>query len=239
MIPKKIHYCWFGKSPLPLSVRQCIESWKRYCPEYEIIEWNESNYDVRKNDYLQKKYAFVSDFARLDIVYSNGGIYLDTDVELIKALDDLLNEKCFMGCELLGEVNTGLGFGAEKGFPFLLENMDVYLKDKEVFNRTCVEITTEIFQNKGIKKVNIIQQIEDVRIYPPEYFAPLNMITNQLRLTSQTYSIHHYDSSWYEGNVKLRKILLPYKILLRKLVDAIFGEGTYTRLKKAFRRSYD
>ncbi|WP_269088991.1 glycosyltransferase family 32 protein, partial [Streptococcus suis] len=105
-----------------------------------IIEWNENNYDVKKNGYLskmysEKKYAFVSDFARLDIIYNNGGIYLDTDVELIKNIDDLLQEQCFMGCELPGEVNTGVGFGANKGFRFLEENMEKYINDESVFDK--------------------------------------------------------------------------------------------------------
>lgn len=131
MIPKKIHYCWFGKNPLPNEVKKCIESWKLFCPDYEIIEWNEENYDVFKIDYMAEaykaeKYAFVSDYARLDIIYNNGGIYLDTDVELIRPLDDLLHHSCYLGMELPGRVATGLGFGAVKGNNFLYENMKYY-----------------------------------------------------------------------------------------------------------------
>ncbi|CYU74042.1 glycosyltransferase family 32 protein [Streptococcus suis] len=244
MIPKKIHYCWFGGNPLPENVKRCIDSWKKYCSEYEIIEWNENNYDVKKNGYLskmysEKKYAFVSDFARLDIIYNNGGIYLDTDVELIKNIDDLLQEQCFMGCELPGEVNTGVGFGANKGFRFLEENMEKYINDESVFDKTCVEITTAILKDKGIRKVADIQMIDNITVYPPEYFAPLNMLTNKLKITENTYSIHHYDSSWYVGNVKWKKKVLPYKIILRKIVDNIFGEGTYSRIKMLIRSTND
>ncbi|CYX12791.1 glycosyltransferase family 32 protein [Streptococcus suis] len=244
MIPKKIHYCWFGGNPLPENVKRCIDSWKKYCSEYEIIEWNENNYDVKKNGYLskmysEKKYAFVSDFARLDIIYNNGGIYLDTDVELIKNIDDLLQEQCFMGCELPGEVNTGVGFGANKGFRFLEENMEKYINDESAFDKTCVEITTAILKDKGIRKVADIQMIDNITVYPPEYFAPLNMLTNRLKITENTYSIHHYDSSWYVGNVKWKKKVLPYKIILRKIVDNIFGEGTYSRIKMLIRSTND
>ena len=131
MIPKIIHYCWFGGNELPESVRKCIESWKKYCPDFVIKEWNESNYDVTKLPFMKdayeaKKYAFVSDYARLDIIYQHGGIYLDTDVELIKPLDDrLLDTTCFMGMETPGTVATGLGFGAIKGHSFIKQNRDV------------------------------------------------------------------------------------------------------------------
>ena len=118
MIPKKIHYCWIGGNPLPELAIKCIESWKKYCPDYEIIEWNEKNYDFRKNQFMreaydEKKWGFVPDYARLDIIYEHGGIYLDTDVEIIKPLDSLLKEQGFAGMEQPGIVALGLGFGAE------------------------------------------------------------------------------------------------------------------------------
>ena len=104
MIPKKIHYCWVGGNSKPPLVKKCIQSWKKYCPDYEIIEWNESNYDISKNIYMKqayeaKKWAFVTDYMRLDIIYEHGGIYLDTDVELIKNIDDLLSNEAFAGIE--------------------------------------------------------------------------------------------------------------------------------------------
>ena len=110
-IPKKIHYCWFGRNPLPESAKKCIESWKKYCPEYEIIEWNEDNFDLTENRYAreayeQKKWAFVSDYARLKIVYEQGGIYMDVDVELIKPLDELTELDGYMGFEK--EIRCGL-----------------------------------------------------------------------------------------------------------------------------------
>ena len=130
MIPKIIHYCWFGKNKYPAIVQKCVASWHKYCPDYEIKLWNEDNYDVKKNMYMieaykNKKWAFVSDFARLDIIYKEGGIYLDADVELVRSLDDLLEEKCFVAGDGMG-INTGLGFGAEKEHTVVKEMLDLY-----------------------------------------------------------------------------------------------------------------
>lgn len=153
MIPKKIHYCWFGGNPLPEDVKRYIESWKKYCPDYELIRWDESNYDVHKNTYVElayqnKKWAFLTDYARLDTIYEHGGIYLDADVELVHGLDDLLQNNCYMGMEQVGTVNTGLGFGAEPKHPFLRENMKPYeeqnfIQEDGTFKPPiCVRITT-------------------------------------------------------------------------------------------------
>lgn len=232
MIPKKIHYCWFGGNPIPDDIKQYIESWKKNCPDYEIIRWDESNYDVNKNNhvrlsYANKKWAFLTDYARLDIIYNHGGIYLDTDVELIQSLDDLLSNKCYMGMEQVGTVATGLGFGAEKYHPFLKENMLPY--EEENFIQAdgtfkppiCVKVTTGLLSNYGLKKENRIQQIQGVTIYPTDYFCPLKMGTNKLMITNNTYSIHHYAASWYTGNAVARKIkyyLIPVKIFVKKYI---------------------
>lgn len=245
MIPKTIHYCWFGGNPLPESVRNCINSWKKYCPDYEIIEWNESNYDVHKIPYISeayknKKYAFVSDYARLDIVYSEGGFYLDTDVELLKPLDDLLDENCYFGMEQIGRVNTGIGFGAEKGHPFIKENMQQY--ENSFFNskllETCVDITTNLLLSKGLLQENFYQRVNGISIYPTDFFCPFSMETRKLNITKNTYSIHHYDSTWY-GNgfsAKIKKILLPIKIRCRILIDKYLGTGAYDKIKSSIKR---
>lgn len=233
MIPKKIHYCWFGGNPLPEDIKQYIESWKKYCPDYEIIRWDESNYDIHKNFYVEqayqnKKWAFLTDYARLDIIYEHGGIYLDADVELVQGLDDLLKNKCYMGMEQVGTVNTGLGFGAEPKQPFLKENMELY-EQKENFIKEdgtfkppiCVKVTTKLLQNYGLKKQNEIQKIQDVTIYPTDYFCPLKMGTNKLTITDNTHSIHHYAASWYTGGALIRKIkyyLIPAKIFVKKYI---------------------
>ena len=138
MIPKIIHYCWFGGESLPESAIKCINSWKKFCPDYEIIRWDESNYDVTKNVYMKeayeaKKWGFVPDYARLDIVYNYGGIYMDTDVELLKPLDDLLGCNAYMGVEKPGIVALGLGFGAEKGNSVIGDLLEEY-NDKRFIN---------------------------------------------------------------------------------------------------------
>ena len=121
-IPKILHYCWFGGAPKPKNIQNCIRSWKKYCPDYEIIEWNEQNFDVSQSLYPRQAYdarrwAFVADYARLKILYEQGGIYMDTDVELLRPLDDLLAYPAFFGFQHNNEVATGLGFGAEARSP--------------------------------------------------------------------------------------------------------------------------
>lgn len=232
MIPKKIHYCWFGGNPLPDDAKKCIESWKKYCPDYEIIEWNESNYDLEKNRYVKytyenKKYAFLTDYVRLDIIYNEGGIYLDTDVELVKPLDDLLDSKGYIGMEQVGTINTGQGFGAVKNHPFVKENKDFYenyefLDESGNFNKIiCVPVTTSILEKKGLKKENSIQHVYDMDIYPVEYFCPLIMGTNKLKITKNTYSIHHFAGTWKSNNKIIRKLnyyLIPVKQFIKKKV---------------------
>ena len=245
MIPKKIHYCWFGKNPLPNEVKKCIESWKLFCPDYEIIEWNEENYDVFKIDYMAeaykaKKYAFVSDYARLDIIYNNGGIYLDTDVELIRPLDDLLHHSCYLGMELPGRVATGLGFGAVKGNNFLYENMKYYEQNHFIINgkknlTSCVDITTSILENYGLTDENKMQSFKDIIVLPTEYFCPYNFLSKKTNITEKTYSIHHFSSTWYSENKikrKVNKFMLPYKAKVKIVLDKYFGKGTYNKIKK-------
>ncbi len=226
MNSKKIHYCWFGNNPLPESVKRCIKSWKKYCPDYEIIEWNEQNYDVNKipfieKAYKEKKYAFVSDYARLDIIYNEGGIYLDTDVELIKDITPLLDHSCFLGMESAGEVATGLGFGAVKKHPFIYENMQYYHNTTFDMNNiiTCVNVTSSILLKKGLINIDKNQILDDVYIYSTEYFCPLNYKTNELSITNNTYSIHHYDATWQPFSMRLKTNLK--RILGNRIVNII------------------
>ena len=208
-----------------------MDSWRKYCPDYEIIRWDETNYDVHKNDYVSaayenKKWAFLTDYARLDIVYHEGGIYLDTDVELLRNLDDLLVHSCFMGMEQVGTVATGLGFGAEKGHPFLAENMRYYEQRDFCSEGTfkpeiCVKITTKLLKASGLVAENVKQQVADVVVCPTDYFCPLTMGTKKMNLTENTYSIHHYAASWYTGAPWLRKLkvkLIPLKVFVKKYI---------------------
>ena len=178
MIPKIIHYCWFGRNPLPKTAEKCIRSWKKYCPDYEIIRWDESNFDVNCNEYCremyeQEKWAFLTDYVRLRVVYENGGIYLDTDVEVIKPLDDLLHNSAYMGLETTDKVNTGLGFGAERNHWFIGENMNYYEKWKSSDPvETCPIITTRLLESKGLIYNHLnVNHLNGVTVYPTEYFC--------------------------------------------------------------------
>lgn len=233
MIPKKIHYCWFGGNPKPDSVQKCINSWKEYCTDYEIIEWNEINFDIHcmpfvEQAYEAKKYAFVSDVARLMVVYENGGLYFDTDVEAVKSFDDLLGNKAFFGFENNEYVASGLGFGSEAGIEFFKEHIDAY-KDKVFINEDgslnligCPHIATELLAEKGLVKNGQEQIVDDVHIYPVDYFNPYDSVTGKLTKTENTYSIHWYDASWSDisaARLKINRLLR--RIIGVKLLDKV------------------
>ena len=232
MIPKTIHYCWFGGNPIPEKDQKCIDSWKRFCPDYEIVEWNESNYDVRKNKYMSqaydaKKWGFVPDYARLDIIYEHGGIYLDTDVELVKNLDFILEQKGFAGFERPDQVALGLGFGAEAGSPIIKAMMEQYetlsfLNNDGSYNLLpSPSYSTEVFAARGFQMDGSKQTIDDFTIFPKEYFCPRDYHTGKMVQTENTCSIHWFNASWQTPHqkrmLKVRR-LLGDKIYF-KLVD--------------------
>lgn len=208
-IPKVISYCWFGNNPLPETAKKCIESWKKFCPDCEIVQWNETNYDVNKIPYIrdaykEKKWAFVSDYARLDIINTYGGIYLDTDVELIKPLDGLLNYESFWTIEKGSlAVNTGLGFGAQIGNVHLKQMIETYKhtsfynKDKSLNTTPCTAYTTEYFEKLGYIRKDVPQEIQNAMILPSEFFCPMNFYGGSMQVTENTIGIHWYDMSWF------------------------------------------
>ena len=186
MIPKIIHYCWFGGNPLPELAQKCIKSWKKYCPDYEIKCWDETNFDINACDYVReayekKKWAFVSDYARFKILYENGGTYLDTDVELIAPIDDIIERGPFMGLEQSDKtyVGTGLGFGVYAGHRLVKEILESYhnthfTKDEYDSYETVVTRVTNILLEHGNIPSNMISEVAGIIIYPPEYFCPYN-----------------------------------------------------------------
>ncbi len=208
-IPKVIHYCWFGKNELPELARRCIDSWKRYCPDYEIVQWDESNYDVTKHLYVKQAYdrgayAFVSDYARLDIVYNCGGIYLDTDVEILKSLDELLYHHAYCGfLRHATRIGTGLGFGAEKNFAIVGEWLDAYKYEKfekhdfSINTKLCTEYQTDVLEfHRDFQANGQLQIVDGLVCYPRDYFDPCSSILGIQRVTDRTYSIHHGSLSW-------------------------------------------
>jgi len=235
MIPKVIHYCWFGRNPLPPLALKCIQSWKKYLPDYEIKEWNEDNFDVKsipytKEAYEAKKYAFVSDYARFWILYNYGGLYFDTDVEVIKSMDDIISKGAFMACEnevysdrTLLAVAPGLGLGCDSGLLLYKEMLDLYatlkfIKDDGSLNlKTIVEYTSEILVKYGLKNVNNIQQVSGIWIYPKEYFCPIDYQTKKCNITYKTRTIHHYAESWHNRREKMKNIII--RILGKEIVN--------------------
>lgn len=256
-IPKVIHYCWFGGNELSESAMKCIDSWKKYCPDYEIIEWNESNFDINislytREAYKEKKWAFVSDYARFWILYNFGGIYLDTDVELIKPIDDIVDSGPFFGYELThnlllklndnatfseSSVAPGLGMASYPNHPFYNEILDYYnsksfyKKDGNIDMLNVVQITTSLLSRKGKLNVGKITKIDDITIYPPEFFCPKDYFTEEILITNNTRSIHHYSATWKGKNEKNELVLL------RKFSD-FFGDWMGIYIWKLYVKSY-
>lgn len=217
MIPKIIHYCWVGNCTKPKSVLYCIESWKKFCPDYKIVEWNESNYDFSKNGYMRqayeaKKWGFVPDYARLDIIYQYGGIYLDTDVELIKNLDELLSYKAFMGFENTGDgelfVNCGHGFGAEPGHRIIKTARDLYnnMNFRNINGSYDLlpspNYTTRVLKKFGLIQENKDQLLDDMMIFASDVLCPKNFRTGRIHKTNRTVSIHHFTASWMDEEIR-------------------------------------
>jgi len=216
MIPKIIHYCWFGGNPKPELALKCINSWKKYCPDYEIKEWNESNYDVTKTIYTKeayekKKYAFVSDYARFDILYQEGGYYFDTDVELLTTISDIGENRGFFGLEIddynLQEIKyniaPGLGMASEPRNCIYKRILDEYrerhfiLSNGKLNTVTVCNYVTDLFYTLGFDgKRNERSSIEGIDIYPTDYFCPMVYSTGELKITENTKSIHWYSASW-------------------------------------------
>lgn len=235
MIPKKIHYCWFGGNAKSKLAKKCIDSWKKYCPDYEIIEWNESNFDVTQNDYLKfcyenKKWAFLSDMARLMIVYSEGGIYFDTDVEMIKNIDFMLGYKAFFGFENRKYINTGLGFGAEAHHPVIKDMLKPYEelqmgKDLSYPLVTCPQLNTAALKTWGLQLTGEKQYLKDMIILPADYMNPYDDPTGMLKKTENTLTIHWYSKSWLDKkNIIKSKITRPF--------HRIFGTECFRWVKK-------
>ena len=234
MIPKKIHYCWFGRNPKPKLAEKCIASWKKHCPDYEIVEWNEDNFDINKYPYAKycldnKKYAFLSDFARLVVVSEEGGIYFDTDVEIVKNFDDLLNNEAFYGFENDEYIATGLGFGAQKKHVTVVEMLKEYdglQKEDGTFGlKSCPQINTTALLKLGLQLNGKEQTITGAHIYPADYFNPFEDATGKLKTTKNTYSIHWYAKSW----ISKKKVL---RSKLTRPLHRIFGTDFFREKKK-------
>lgn len=237
VIPKIIHYCWFGGKEIPEQNKKWMASWKMYCPDYEIIEWNERNYDVKKNRYMYEaykagKWGFVPDYARLDIMYSHGGIYLDTDVEIIKNLDELLYQDAYMGIDGSKNISLGLGFGAKPHFYLIKELMDeydgrsFYNADSSMNTTAAPTLQMPFFNSLGYINNGEYQRLGDLAVYPEKVLSGKCSFTGEIRSTKYTFSIHHYDGSWAteEKRVQVKKMRALYREICKNE-----NEGSQTR----------
>lgn len=251
MIPKTIHYCWFGGNPLPKLAEKCIKSWEKYCPDYEIIRWDESNYDIAsaplyvRQAYEAKKWAFVTDYVRLYAMTTYGGIYMDTDVEVVKPLDQFLHHQAFSGFESEKDIPTGI-MASEKDFPLFVEFLryydtaSFYNADGSMNMTTNVVIMTDICLEHGLIQNGQYQEIDGFALYPKDVFCPISFYNGKMHKSEQTATIHWYTSSWRTPMQKckdrlkqfLRKleavadriIHLPNRILLSLLGKELYGK---------------
>lgn len=235
MIPKKIHYCWFGRGEKPKLAKKCIASWKKYCPDYEIIEWNEDNFDLDYNGYTRycydnKKWAFLSDFVRLVVVAQQGGLYFDTDVELLKNPDMLLKYEAFYGFENDRNIATGLGFGSEREHPAIQAMLAQY--DTITANDDgsypvvgCPLLNTAALVPLGLRLDGTRQNVAGAEILPADWFNPYDDPTGRLNKTKNTVSVHWYSKSWMsKGTILRSKLTKPF--------HRIFGTDCFHRIKK-------
>lgn len=247
MIPKIIHYCWFGRNSLPKSAEKCIASWKKYFPDYEIKEWNEDNFDVNiipytKEAYGAKKYAFVSDYARFWALYHYGGLYFDTDVEVIRSMDDIIERGAFMGIEVAGDsksivpaVAPGLGLGCKSGldiYHIILDHYETlhFIDEKgDVIPITVVKYTTDILIKYGLRATNEIQKVAEIWIYSQDYFNPLDDATGRLNITVNTRSIHWYSKTWVDN-------YSPLRVKVTRFIHRCFGVNSLSWIKKFIKR---
>ena len=253
-IPKIIHYCWFGRNPKPKLAERCIKSWKKFCPDYEIIEWNEDSFDVAaapkyvRQAYEARRWAFVSDYVRLRALVEMGGVYMDTDVEVVKPLDPYLKHEAFAGFEHMERVQTGL-LACRKDFPLFREFMAYY--DTASFLRpdgtpdvtTNVEILSGLCREHGLVFHDKYQVVDGLAVYPREVFCPVDFDTKKLKKTRKTVTIHWFSGSWHTEE-ELAAMWEEKKQLQREMFSSLrvaignglFGESGYEKLKSLIKK---
>jgi len=253
-VPKIIHYCWFGGKPKPELAEKCIRSWKKYCPDYQIIEWNEDNFDVSsaplyvRQAYEAGRWAFVTDYVRLKAMLEMGGIYMDTDVEVIKPLDPYLHHDGFAGFENPGQIQTGL-LACSRDFPLFRDFMAYYdtasflLPDGSHNTTTNVRVLTDLCMKRGLRPDGTYQVVDGFAVYPTEYFCPVDYHTEKLHKTKNTVVIHWFASSWHTEEE--RRLIREEKLRIKRdkrsqlrvrIGSAILGEKGYEKLKSLIKR---
>lgn len=254
-IPKIIHYCWFGGKEKPELAQKCIASWEKFCPDYQILEWNENNFDITaapvyvRQAYEAGRWAFVTDYVRLKAMLDMGGIYMDTDVELVKPLDPFLAHQGFAGLESLKGVQTGL-LACEKDFPLFRDFLAHY--DTASFYRpdgtqdvtTNVEVLTRLCQQRGLRMEDRLQVVDGFAVYPREVFCPVDFDTRRLKKTRKTVAIHWFANSWHTQEeleaeeAERRRLREDRRSQIRYGIGtALLGERGYEKLKSLLKRS--
>ncbi len=244
MIPKIIHYCWFGKDEMPDNIKSYIKTWEEKCPDYKIIKWSEENFDVNmskfsRQAYELKKYAFVSDYARFYALNKFGGIYMDTDMELLKPLDDFLNNDFFMGYEenRADSLITTCIIGSAAGYDFNRQVMDMYDRMDFIRSDGSYEMTpntvfiTDILHKKHGIKTSSEYEKDGVHIYPWDYFHPMSLISGKLNITDNTYAIHRHTLLWVSKKTRI------IKFLRMKILMPLLGEERYITLTRKIKNA--
>lgn len=236
MIPKIVHYCWFGRGEKSDLIKKCIHSWHNYLPDWEFIEWNEDNYDFSKNQYAydaykQKKWAFVADYARFDVLNQYGGVYFDTDVELLRSIpDEILCQEAFTGFQSNNRVNPGLVFGAEKGQLGLKKLLDIYQQWKfeiieGVKTPNILDAFNEAFFSDGLILDGKFQIVSGIAIYPNEVFCCYDFETLTLDIKPETISVHYFAASWLPKKQKMKQNCIRFAV-------RILGPERYKKMKR-------
>ena len=240
MIPKIIHYCWFGRGPKPELAQKCIESWRRWCPEYEIVEWNEDSFDINSKRYVKeayeaKKFAFVTDYVRLYAMYTVGGVYMDTDVMLLKSLDEYLCHEIFAGFETKDKIQTGI-MASVQGQAIIGQLLEYYNeisflnKDGTLNLTTNVETITNIMLSKGFVPNGEFQIVDGFTIYPTNIFCPDHKKLGDSIYMADTATIHYFSGSWKSDSARKRERSIWWKAVavpgmkISKMMTALFGE---------------
>ncbi len=232
---KTINYCWFGRGEKPKLVKKCIESWKRNLPDYRIIEWNEDNFDISKNRFVAEAYsdrnfAFVSDYVRAFVLYNYGGIYIDTDVEVLKSFDEFLGDNMFVGFEEGNFVGTCV-MGTEKGHEIMksyldhYENMTYFNEDGTKYTDTNVVLLTKLLDERGLVRNNELQCVDGVTVYPRTYFSPYDYINGISYITDESVAIHHFAQLWLPKNVRL-------KTDVKRVIIKLIGGKNFKKLRE-------
>lgn len=242
MIPKIIHYCWFGRGDYPEKVRYCIESWKKFLPDYELRLWNEDTFDVKSSvfteqAYAAKKYAFVSDYVRIYALKNCGGIYLDTDIEVLKSFNDLLDNSVVLGTDDVGELTAFMASCAEH--PFFCDALQLYdnmsfLDENGKMNEQVNNLwLKDILRRYGYKQKNVSQKIKNgIVIYPCNFFHAKSLISGKLLVDEKTYCIHHHTLLWVSASTRITKFFR-----IRVLIPLI-GEKKYIKFAEVLKEKF-